>query len=34
VINDPVFVKGEYEVSFMPQNIDNLLKKDELGDPL
>lgn len=33
VINDPIFAKGDYDTSYIPQNIDNLLKKDILSDP-
>ena len=33
VINDSIFIKGEYDTSFIPQNINNLLKKDSLSDP-
>lgn len=27
VISDPIFAKGDYDTSYIPENINNLLKK-------
>lgn len=32
VINDPIFAKGEYDTSYIPVNIQTLLKKDSATD--
>jgi acetyl/propionyl-CoA carboxylase alpha subunit len=33
VIEDPKFIKGEYDTSYIPENIDKLLKKEVPKDP-
>lgn len=33
VISDPVFKKGDYDTSYIPENINNLLKKEKGSDP-
>lgn len=32
VIDEPIFQKGDYDTSYIPENIDQLLKKDQVGD--
>ena len=31
-IDQPIFQKGEYDTSYIPENIDKLLKKGKAGD--
>lgn len=33
MISDPIFAKGEYDTSYIPQNINDLLKKETPSDP-
>lgn len=32
VIDEPIFQKGDYDTSYIPENIDTLLKKDSAAD--
>lgn len=32
VIDEPIFQKGDYDTSYIPENIDKLLKKDSAND--